>query len=230
MARPARGPVATRRNGVQEGSLLGARGIATRTVYRCGDKQTALELNVSRTLPLIATAAAGAALLTGVAACGSSSGTSAATTTPPATTAPATDSMATAMATETAPAATTAPATTAPAHSDGPVVTVTLGSPREFSMKASAVSEPAGHVQFKVVNKGAMTHEVVVIRTNKQAGALPKDKDGLAIETGSVGETGDLAAGKTKTVVFRLTKGHYVLICNLPGHYAGGMYMNFTVK
>ena len=27
-----------------------------------------------------------------------------------------------------------------------------------------------------------------------------------------------------------LKKGHYVLICNLPGHYSGGMRSDFTVR
>ncbi len=29
---------------------------------------------------------------------------------------------------------------------------------------------------------------------------------------------------------WRLKKGHYALICNLPGHYQGGMHADFTVR
>jgi uncharacterized cupredoxin-like copper-binding protein len=39
-----------------------------------------------------------------------------------------------------------------------------------------------------------------------------------------------VAAGETKSGNFELTPGHYVIFCNLPGHYAKGMYGTLTVS
>ena len=51
-----------------------------------------------------------------------------------------------------------------------------------------------------------------------------------ASEKGSVSEVEDIAGGKSKKLTANLKAGHYVLICNLPGHYKGGMRSDFTVK
>lgn len=157
------------------------------------------------------------ALGIGVAACGGSSDTTtaAATSTTAATTAATTADTTTTASTSTDVVATT--------------VNVTLGKPKEFSLVPSPGSVPAGKVTFTVKNDGAMVHELVVIKTNLDAGKLPT-KTGEADETGNLGETGDMEAGTTKDVVLTLTPGHYALICNLPGHYVGGMYANFTVE
>ena len=145
---------------------------------------------------------AAGAIATGVSACGSSS----------------------TAATTSTPAASTAASTTATASQ----VDVTLGSPKEFSLVPASPSVAAGTVTFKIKNAGTMVHEMVVIKTTKDAGKLPI-KDGEAVETGALGETGDMEAGTTRDITLKLTPGHYALICNLPGHYVGGMYANFEV-
>ena len=61
-------------------------------------------------------------------------------------------------------------------------------------------------------------------------GALAPNGAARADETGSVGETDDMAAGTTKDLTVNLPAGHYVLLCNLPGHYMGGMRVGFTVR
>ncbi len=158
------------------------------------------------------------ALGIGVAACGGSSDTTTAAAT--STTAATSTAATTADTTATASTSTSVVATT---------VNVTLGKPKEFSLVPSPGSVPAGKVTFKVKNDGTMVHELVVIKTKIDAGKLPT-KTGEADETGNLGETGDMEAGATKDVVLTLTPGHYALICNLPGHYVGGMYANFTVS
>jgi len=90
------------------------------------------------------------------------------------------------------------------------------------------VQAAAGKVTFKVHNAGTVTHEFVVLKTNKPAGDLLKGAE--ADETGNVGETGDLKAGTSKTLSLNLPPGHYALICNLPGHYKAGQHTDFTVK
>jgi uncharacterized cupredoxin-like copper-binding protein len=104
-------------------------------------------------------------------------------------------------------------------------VDVTLA---QFAVSPSASRAPAGRVTFRVHNAGTITHEFVVIKTARAASDLPI-KNGRADETGNVGETGDLEAGKTKSVSLNLAAGHYALICNLPGHYLAGQHTDFTV-
>jgi uncharacterized cupredoxin-like copper-binding protein len=83
-------------------------------------------------------------------------------------------------------------------------------------------------VTWDVKNAGKITHEFVVLRTKKAAGKLGT---GTRVpEPGKVGEVGDLAPGKSRKLSLKLKPGHYALICNLPGHYKGGMRADFTVK
>jgi uncharacterized cupredoxin-like copper-binding protein len=74
-----------------------------------------------------------------------------------------------------------------------------------------------------------MEHELVVIKTSKAANELPVSYR-RASDKGSVGEVEDIAGGKSKQLTLNLKKGHYVLVCNLPGHYKAGMRTDFTVK
>lgn len=114
-----------------------------------------------------------------------------------------------------------------PALSASPAtVKVTL---REFKVVAAAPSVKAGKVQFAVTNAGTLTHELVVLKTSQTPAQL-KQKDGRANEATSQGETGDVAAGKSGSVTLTLKPGHYLLICNIPGHFAAGQYTAFTVK
>jgi uncharacterized cupredoxin-like copper-binding protein len=105
-------------------------------------------------------------------------------------------------------------------------VDVTLA---QFAVTPTATAAPAGRVTFRVHNAGTITHEFVVIRTGHAAADLPV-KNGRADESGNVGETGDLAAGASKSVTLNLAAGHYALICNLPGHYLAGQHSDFTIR
>lgn len=100
----------------------------------------------------------------------------------------------------------------------------------EYAIKPSAVVASAGKVSFDVSNDGVIPHEFVVIKTDKQAANLLKGV--RADETGKVGKLDEKALGvkAKKTLTLNLKPGHYALICNLPGHYQGGMYSDFTVK
>jgi uncharacterized cupredoxin-like copper-binding protein len=99
----------------------------------------------------------------------------------------------------------------------------------EFSLKASPKSVTAGKVTFDVRNNGSKRHELIVIKTTKAASKLPQS-GGRASEKGRVADSGTFAGGKSKKLTVTLKKGHYALICNLPGHYSGGMRSDFTVK
>jgi uncharacterized cupredoxin-like copper-binding protein len=98
---------------------------------------------------------------------------------------------------------------------------------KEFSVNPSVRQAAGGQVKFSVRNAGTVPHELVVLRTSKGAGSLLKGA--RADEAGNVGETGDLAPGKSKTIALNLKPGHYALICNLPGHYRAGQHVDFKV-
>ena len=99
---------------------------------------------------------------------------------------------------------------------------------KEFSVNPTAPAAKAGKVTFAVQNNGRVTHEFVVLRTNKRAADLLSGS--RASEAGNVGETGDLKPGAGKTFSINLKAGHYALICNLPGHYSAGQHTDFTVR
>ena len=44
-----------------------------------------------------------------------------------------------------------------------------------------------------------------------------------------LGDTGDLQPGASYTLDVTFTPGSYLLICNVPGHYAAGMVTPLTV-
>jgi uncharacterized cupredoxin-like copper-binding protein len=82
-----------------------------------------------------------------------------------------------------------------------------------------------------------MEHEFVVLRTKTQVADVPvtsfEGESGRINEDTAgtnVGETGDLAAGATKSVTVDLKPGHYIFFCNLPGHYQSGMHVDVTVS
>jgi uncharacterized cupredoxin-like copper-binding protein len=86
-------------------------------------------------------------------------------------------------------------------------------------------------VTFKVENDGKIKHEFVVVQTDLGFSQLPVTSSGEANENElkGMGEVEDIGAGKSGDLKLNLPSGHYMLICNLPGHFAGGMHADFTV-
>jgi uncharacterized cupredoxin-like copper-binding protein len=124
------------------------------------------------------------------------------------------------------------------------VVSVTLtdtnGTNGPMGMTVSPATVPAGKVKFVVTNNGTVLHEMIVLKTKVPFDRLPVADAGdppHRVSTGavkvdeskSVGETGDVAKGKTKSVTLKLKNGSYVLVCNVAKHYGLGMRAPFTV-
>jgi uncharacterized cupredoxin-like copper-binding protein len=97
-------------------------------------------------------------------------------------------------------------------------------------------SAETGSTVIEAPNEGSVDHELVVFKTDKDPAKLPTDADGsvaedkLEQEAEELGEIPDVEPGETKSESFKLTPGKYVIFCNLPGHYAQGMYGTLTVK
>ena len=100
------------------------------------------------------------------------------------------------------------------------------------SLTAVPSSAPAGDVQFVVSNAGTHNHEFLVIKTDLAPDALPVVGDTVDENASSlqvIDEIAPFAAGTQQTLTVNLAAGNYVLICNLPGHYQGGVHTAFTV-
>ncbi len=108
---------------------------------------------------------------------------------------------------------------------------------KEFTLTPVPANVPVGDAQFNATNTGALPHELVVLKTDLAPNALPKraadpqkvDEEGAGVTfIGEIEDT-ELGAGQSASAVMTLTAGKYVLICNIAGHYAAGMYSAFTV-
>ncbi len=115
-----------------------------------------------------------------------------------------------------------------------------MGGGRMMNVAASPSVVDAGEVSFRVWNAGMMVHELVVLPLPPGgAGTRPIGRDGRVSETGSLAEasrscgqgTGDgIAPGAAGWVTLQLAPGRYELICNLPGHYAMGMFTELDAR
>jgi uncharacterized cupredoxin-like copper-binding protein len=105
----------------------------------------------------------------------------------------------------------------------------------DFKVRRDAAVVPAGTVSFRILNEGPTTHEVIVIRTDRASDKLPLQRDGLTVDEEAPGidlldEVEGLDIDDRRTLVLDLSPGHYVLYCNLEGHYLGGMHEELTVR
>ena len=114
-------------------------------------------------------------------------------------------------------------------------------SGRWMMLRAYPQTVHAGTVSFVAVNHGTRTHELVVlpVTTGTSVGSRTVGADNTVSETGSLGEASNscgrgagigIRSGATSWVTLTLAPGRYELVCNLPGHYAAGMYTELDVS
>jgi uncharacterized cupredoxin-like copper-binding protein len=106
---------------------------------------------------------------------------------------------------------------------------------RDYRIRSSVSMVAAGTVTFSIHSKGPSTHEVAVFETTRPADRLPMGTDGLRIDEDSpllreAGELEQVDIGQTETIALRLRPGRYVLVCNMEGHYLGGMHFTLVVQ
>lgn len=121
-----------------------------------------------------------------------------------------------------------------------PQVEVTLA---EFSVVSDPTSVDGGEVEFTADNRGALVHELVVVRA-ASADELPTDDDGGVVEDelpegALVGEIEDIGSQSSESVTLDLDEGSYVLFCNINeessdgttlNHFAEGMHAELEVR
>ena len=115
-----------------------------------------------------------------------------------------------------------------------------MESGRMMSVSATPATVASGDVSFRVWNQSLMMlHELVVMPLGQgRGGARPIGSDGRVSEDESLGEASNacgqgagegIPPGSASWVTLHLDQGRYELICNLPGHYARGMYTGLDV-
>ena len=125
------------------------------------------------------------------------------------------------------------PTLAASASGSGSATTV-AATESEFKVDLGSTTAPAGSVTFHIKNGGTTLHEFVVVRTDLSADKLPLASSAPEVDEDSeklhsVDEVEDIAVGATADLKVDLPAGHYVVICNVPGHYSSGMHADFTV-
>ena len=98
----------------------------------------------------------------------------------------------------------------------------------------SADSAPAGEITFEATNASKDTvHEMIVAPLPDGGKPLPYIADEESVDedaAGAIGEVSELDPGQSGKVTLHLKAGDYLLFCDIPGHYAAGMWVTFTVK
>jgi uncharacterized cupredoxin-like copper-binding protein len=102
-----------------------------------------------------------------------------------------------------------------------------------MSIRVDRPTVKAGAVNFDVVNwSRSVLHEMLVVSVDNPAAPLPYDYPQTRVPEDQVkvlGEAADLQPNTSKTFEVTLEPGSYLLICNIPGHYAAGMAVPLSV-
>ena len=104
------------------------------------------------------------------------------------------------------------------------------GDPKMAVMHVSAdkTEVPAGEVTFTVTNQSKeIVHEMLVVKVADTGKPLPYVEDESRVDedaAGHLGEVSELDPGGSGSLTLTLDKGTYMLFCNIPGHYAAGMW------
>ena len=102
---------------------------------------------------------------------------------------------------------------------------------RDFRISAPK-RVPAGDVRLLIRNKGPVSHEVLVVRGSKSR--LPYRKDGLGVDEDALGSALvavlEPSAPGVHELKVHLAPGHYRFLCNMSGHYMGGMKTDVVAR
>lgn len=108
------------------------------------------------------------------------------------------------------------------------------GDMAPMGIKVSTDSVPAGEVTFNAKNMSTeLIHEMVVAPIADPTKLLPYDATMEKVDedaAGHLGEVAELDPDAKGSLTLTLKAGTYILYCNLPGHYASGMWTLITVK
>lgn len=102
-----------------------------------------------------------------------------------------------------------------------------------MSVRTNVTSVKAGKITFEVTNLSrSIVHEIIVVAVENANAPLLYDYSTGQIpgkQIKMLGETEEMQPNGEKTITLDLKPGIYLLICNVPGHYAAGMWTPLTV-
>ena len=97
-----------------------------------------------------------------------------------------------------------------------------------MGVKLDKTKVSAGWITFDVTNDSKdIVHEVIVSPIKKGETELPYIADENRVDeekAGHLGEVSELDPGKSGSLKLDLKPGEYILYCNVPGHFIGGMW------
>lgn len=103
----------------------------------------------------------------------------------------------------------------------------------DYQINLSTTTFKAGEITFNIQNTSTdLEHEFVIVDTDLAPADMPLNDDGDVDEDQItvVDEQEAIQAGESATLTVTLAPGHYVIMCNLPGHFAQGMHIEITVQ
>ena len=110
-------------------------------------------------------------------------------------------------------------------------LTVDLKDTPSYAVGVSPSTLKAGTTKIGIRNVGGMAHQFELIKTDLAPDKLPYDSAGAkAKEDGLVRQVLNIAPGRVAVVSVDLQPGHYVIICNVAGHYQLGMRAELRVE
>ena len=102
---------------------------------------------------------------------------------------------------------------------------------KEYTITLNTPTVKAGIVKIGIRNMGTMVHDFDLIKTDLAPDKLPIDGASAQAKTdGLVKQMINIAQGRVTTLEAQLEPGHYVIICNVAGHYQLGMRAELTVQ
>lgn len=102
-----------------------------------------------------------------------------------------------------------------------------------MSIRTDQATVKAGEIHFAATNwSRGMIHEMLVIAVDNPNAPLPYDYGTGEVPEKQVkvlGEISELQPNASGSLDLKLAPGSYLLLCNVPGHYAAGMVTPLTV-
>jgi len=118
-------------------------------------------------------------------------------------------------------------------HMMGVVETDEDMSEPTMGLKLDMTEVPTGEVTFNATNTSeAFQHEMVVAPVADTSVPLPYIEAEDRVDedaAGAIGEGAETDPGESGSVTLHLDPGTYILFCNVPDHYAMGMWTLLTV-
>jgi uncharacterized cupredoxin-like copper-binding protein len=105
---------------------------------------------------------------------------------------------------------------------------------RDFKLSLAKKRVRAGDVTLAVTNKGPDSHELIVVKS--KSARLPLRRDGMTVDEDALKLKHSIAGlfepsePGHHSLSLHLSPGRYELLCNMTGHYFGGMRTQLVVQ